>query len=110
MVDNKDHILYVIQTEQHNRTFGGYLSVKLSSANQDKYNEDTIAFIIQLDDQKIFKVNNTANANYYNSGWILAIAGGGDIAISDNCNQNNSSYTNFPNSYYGPDGATSQTG
>ena len=29
MVDNQDHILYLIQTEQHNRTFGGYFSVNL---------------------------------------------------------------------------------
>ncbi len=67
------------------------------------YNEDKHAFIIQLDDQKIFKVNVTANANYYDPSYLLAI-GGSDIYIADNCNLNYNSITGFPCHYYGPEG------
>ena len=65
--------------------------------------------MIQLDDQKLFKVNSTANANYYDSPYILRIGGGGDIHIADNCNQNQSSETTFTSSYYGPEGTKSVT-
>ena len=39
---------------------------------------------------------------------MLVIGKGADIAIYDNCNQTNN-YTNFPLSYYGPNGVTSRT-
>ena len=31
-VDNKDEILYLIKSDEHNRTFGGYFKVKLTPA------------------------------------------------------------------------------
>ncbi len=74
----------------------------------NSYNEDKHAFIIQLDDQKIFKVKITANANYYRSSELLMI-GGSDICIYDNCNQNYNSNTGFPAHYYGPEGTKEQT-
>ena len=121
MVDDKDHILYLIKTEEHNRTFGGYFSVELLPHNNvddddddddyphGEFIEDANSFIIQLDDQKLFKVRETSEANFYYSEQILRIGGGNDIMISDNCNQNTDNYTNFPYSYYGPDGTTDQT-
>jgi hypothetical protein len=94
---------------QHDRTFGGYLSVGLLPSKEGSFYEDKHAFIIQLDDQKIFKVNVTAKANYYYSPVLLYIGGEGDILIQDNCNQREDSYTNFPFHYYGPEGTTSRT-
>jgi hypothetical protein len=45
---------------------------------------DDKAFIIQVDDRKIFKVRNAGSANYYYSSLTLEI--GDDIRIADNCN------------------------
>jgi hypothetical protein len=36
-VDNKDDILYLIKSDEHNRTFGGYFKVKLTPAAEDTY-------------------------------------------------------------------------
>ena len=107
LVDNNDHIMYIIKSE-HDRTFGGYCSVKLQPSKSG-YFEDKLAFMIQLDDQKLFKVNKTGSANYYNSSIILSIGGANDIYIADNCNQNQESLTYFPCQYYGPEGTTSMT-
>ena len=49
-VDNKDDILYVIRTEQHNRTFGGYFKIKMIKSSNDTRINDKDAFIIQIDD------------------------------------------------------------
>ena len=74
-----------MKTSEHNRTFGGFYSVKLKSVSEGNYIRDEKAFIIQLDDRKIFKIRDAEYANYYNSpGYILEI-GGFDIWILDNC-------------------------
>jgi len=109
-VDNKDDILYVIRTEeQYNRTFGGYFKINMIKSSDGTKINDKDAFIIQIDDLKIFKVKDTASANRYFSNYMLVMGGGADIGIYNNCNQNNYSYTNFPSGYYGPNGVTSRS-
>jgi hypothetical protein len=50
IVGDKDNVLYLIKTEEHKRTFGGYYSVRMKSVSIDNYIKDEKAFIIQLDD------------------------------------------------------------
>jgi hypothetical protein len=55
-------------------------------SGDNTYSNDPHAFMIQLDDCKIFKVRNSKCANSYWNSWILCIGGGGDIALNNNCN------------------------
>ena len=50
IVGDKDNVLYLIKTEEHKRTFGGYYSVRMKSVNINTDIRDEKAFIIQLDD------------------------------------------------------------
>ncbi len=50
IVGDKDSVLYLIKTEEHKRTFGGYYSVRMKSVNAGGNIKDEKAFIIQLDD------------------------------------------------------------
>ena len=78
--------LYLVKTEDHNRTFGGFYSKRLKSVSVDNWIRDEKAFIIQLDDRKIFKVQDADKANFYWSSGILHIGNGCDFAIYDNFN------------------------
>jgi hypothetical protein len=45
-VDNHENILYLIKTNEHNRTFGGYFKVKVTKSADDTHFHDKDAFII----------------------------------------------------------------
>lgn len=50
IVGDKDNVLYLVKTEEYNRTFGGFYSVRFKSVSDDNYIRDEKAFILQLDE------------------------------------------------------------
>jgi hypothetical protein len=110
--DNIPCTLTIIQSKD-GFLFGGFTSV--SWQGRSVYKEDPTAFIFtlsnphslpptkytQLEQQK-------ANAIWCHSSYIV-FGGGFDIGVSDNSNQNNSSYTNFPNTYIDSTGKGNNT-
>jgi len=59
------------------------------------------SFIFSLDDKKQYLSNETNNIKAYYSAnnYGFTMGGGHDLYLSDNCNANNSSYSNLPHSY-----------
>ena len=45
-VDNLDNILYIVKSEEHNRTFGGYYKIKMIPSANDTRTNDKDAIII----------------------------------------------------------------
>ena len=45
-VDNLENILYIVKSEEHNRTFGGYYKIKMIPSSDDTLIDDKDAFII----------------------------------------------------------------
>ncbi len=56
--------------------------------NEGKLVRDQEAFIIQLNDEKIFKVENPDKAMWYYKGYLLCIGTGFDICIYKDCDNN----------------------
>ena len=93
----------VIQSN-NNYLFGGYTSVAWTSCNN--YVADSKAFLFTLTNSHNIPPTKypiqATTAQYstnHNSGYGPTFGGGHDIHVSSDSNSNNSSYTNFPNTY-----------
>ncbi|CAF0815357.1 unnamed protein product [Adineta steineri] len=112
--DNKGPTMTIIQSS-NNYIFGGYTSV--SWASSQKYQNDNAAFLFTLTnphDIPPTKYNNKSffhgiDAIYDDSGSGPTFGNGSDIYISDSSNNINSSYTNFPTTYYDTTGEGNNT-
>ncbi|CAF4159273.1 unnamed protein product [Adineta steineri] len=101
--DNEGSTMTIIQSD-NNYIFGGYTSVSWTSAGQCE--NDKAAFLFTLRNpynipptKYTIKCDHVANAIYDHNGYGPIFGSGHDIIISDNSNRNNSSYSNFSQSY-----------
>ncbi|CAF1062682.1 unnamed protein product [Adineta steineri] len=101
--DNEGPTMTIIQSA-NNYIFGGYTSVSWTSAGQ--CGNDKAAFLFTLRNpynipptKYTIKCDRVANAIYDHNGYGPIFGSGHDIIISDNSNINNSSYSNFSQSY-----------
>lgn len=95
--NNKGYTLTLIRNTKGYRC-GGFLSQSWSSSNS--YIKDPIAFLFSLEYKEQYLPYDGTNAIYDHSGYGPTF-GNYDLYIADNCNQNNSSYCNFPYVYAG---------
>ncbi len=79
--------------------FGGYTGVSWISDQSGKYLVDNNSFIFSLTHKRKFKVTNTTYSIHCCSSYGPIFGNGCDIAIYDNSNSNNSSYSNFGTAY-----------
>lgn len=77
--------------------FGGYTTVSWDQSGNSK--SDANSFIFSLSHKRKFKVTNTQNSIYCYKDYGPIIGGGHDIYISNDCNLNTSSGSNFGHSY-----------
>eukprot|EP01125_Pyxidicula_operculata_P001427 TRINITY_DN1131_c0_g1_i6.p1 TRINITY_DN1131_c0_g1~~TRINITY_DN1131_c0_g1_i6.p1 ORF type:complete len:448 (-),score=126.73 TRINITY_DN1131_c0_g1_i6:194-1537(-) len=99
--DNKGETLTIIKSTG-GWLFGGYTPIQWTS--RQKYASDNRTFIFTL-----LNPHNIPPTKFINhddtysicdhSSYGPRFGGGHDIYVSDNCNSNSSSYTNFPSSY-----------
>jgi len=90
--------------------FGGYTSVSLSSSGSNI--TDSSAFLFSLSKKAKFNVNPsyTVNAVFdHASSYFIQFGGNPDLRISDNCNQNNSSYSNCATYFQYPAGINAES-
>ena len=95
--NNKGYTLTLIRNTKGYRC-GGFLSQSWSSSNS--YIKDPNAFLFSLEYKEQYLPYDGTNAFYDYSSYGPTF-GNYDLYIADNCNQNNSSYCNFPYVYAG---------
>ena len=78
--------------------FGGYTTVSWDQSINN-YKSDANSFIFSLSHKRKFKVTNTQYSIYSHSSNGPTFGGGCDFIIYNDCNLNNSCYSNFGHSY-----------
>jgi len=101
--NNNGATMKIIQSN-NNYLFGGYTSVAWASSNQ--YAVDSNAFLFTLTNPHNIlptkypvQPSKTQHTVYHGNGYGPTFGGGHDLYVCTNSNSNNSSYTNFPNTY-----------
>merc|ERR1712190_222984 len=102
--DGKGRTITIVKSEYQDHIFGGYTSKSWHGNNT--YTPDNDAWLYSLRNTngtpKNFKIiQNYGNAMYGNNGYGPTYGGNFDLCIENNCNTNNSSYTNLGYSYEG---------
>ena len=83
--------------------FGGYISIAINDTNEDWINDRT-AFLFQYNPEiKIFDIKDDEHKSAMKTDKSVLIQFADDIEISDNCNNNSSSFSS-PKSYNFPKG------
>ncbi|CDW73405.1 tldc domain-containing protein [Stylonychia lemnae] len=101
--DNQGPTISFIKSE-HGQIFGGYTSLSWTSAN-GQYYKDNNAFLFNLNKNTLHKqYQNFDNAVRHQIDYQMTFGGGFDINISNNCNNNNSSYCRLGYTYMPPQG------
>jgi len=81
------------------KTIGGYTPLKWSTAGAWTNDTTKNSFLLSLDLRQKMTLIIPQYAINCNSNYGSTFGGGADIFIADKCNQNQSSYANFPHSY-----------
>eukprot|EP00347_Sterkiella_histriomuscorum_P015615 403356357 len=90
------------------QTFGGYTSVSWDSDN--KYKEDNQAFLFQLNQRSIHPIEkNFQYAVHHSPSYMLFFGNGCDLILSNQCDENKTSRSDFGHSYKLPPGQTYNT-
>lgn len=104
MCDNIGHTVSLISSEQ-GKLFGGYSSIPWTSPIATEWKKDDKAFIFSLTNRtKHVQVQNKQQALDHSKDYSVAFGRGHDFRISDNCNINNESYSNFGYTFSLPEG------
>jgi hypothetical protein len=78
--------------------FGGYTTKTWNGNHESKYDQN--AFIFSITKKEKFNIKQDSGVYAIYGHHIFGPRfGGADISISDNCNNNNDSYSNFGSSY-----------
>lgn len=103
MCDNKGPTLTVIQSSQ-GYLFGGYTPLAWDSKSYNKHSTEGFIFTLtnphKIPPTKYTRNQQDSRAIYCNSSFGPVFGNlHPDIAVSNNCHQNDNSYSNFPSAY-----------
>ena len=99
-VGDLKNTLSLIKIKGTNQVIGAFSDLQWKL--DDGYGSSNSAFLFSLTKQLRFPVTNPSKAVYHDVGRLISFGGGRDLEISENCDKNNSSYSNLGNSYQLP--------
>jgi hypothetical protein len=105
-VDGKSPLLLIIMADT-NMKFGAFLNCKTSQSNDWISDPTGLSFIFSLDHNESYRLMSSANHRtraVFGGSKGPQIGSGCDIYISDRCNENTESGSNFGGSYQLPFG------
>ena len=99
--DNISDTVVIVRTDgQTNNTVAGYSHYRWNQANNGYVHDaGKKAFLLQLNRREKYVPQNGNNLINCNNGYGPTFGGGFDLFISNDCNSNNNSYSDFPNNY-----------
>ncbi|CAF0858914.1 unnamed protein product [Rotaria sp. Silwood1] len=111
--NNKGPTMTIIQSS-NNYLFGGYTSIPWTS--NDSYADDSTTFLFTLINphnipptKYFIRPDHTECAIRHHKNYGPTFGAGHDIYLANSSNSNNSSYTNFPTSYFDTTGMSDMT-
>ena len=105
--DNIHDTVVIVRTDgETNNTVAGYSHYRWNQVNGHVHDAGKKAFLLQLNRREKYVPQNGNNLINCNNGYGPTFGGGNslfgggyDLRISDDCNSNNNSYSNFPFTY-----------
>ena len=99
--DIHDTVVIVRTDGETNNTVAGYSHYRWNKPNNRNWVNDAgkKAFLLQLNRREKYVPQNENCLIYCYDGYGPTFGGGNDLCISDDCNSNNKSYSNFPSTY-----------
>ncbi len=96
--DNIPNTLTLVRTE-FGKTIAGFTKYTWNSVNAYVSNEEKNCFLLSLDMKQKMVPNNGNNLIYCNPTYGPTFGSGHDLVITNQCQNANSCYANFPNCY-----------